>query len=97
MNLLSKEDIQKLARLSALKLEEQEASLLAEQVSAILKYVEQIGQADVAGFSPVRLTNQNVFREDVALQRPSDDLLAQAPKRKDNYFVVPQILEQNKQ
>ncbi len=93
---LSKDDIQKLAHLSALKLDEQETALLAEQVSAILKYVEQIGEANVSDFSPVRLTNKNIFREDVALQRPSQDILAQAPKRKDNYFVVPQILEQNK-
>lgn len=96
MNHLSKDDIQKLATLSTLKLDEQEAALLADQVSAILKYVEQIGQADVSKFSPVRLTNQNIFRDDVALQQPSDAILAQAPKRKDNYFVVPQILEQNK-
>ena len=96
MNQLSKDDIQKLAQLSALRLGQQEATLLADQVSAILKYVEQIGQADVSAFLPVRLTNKNIFRDDVAVQRPSEDILAQAPKRKDNYFVVPQILEQNK-
>lgn len=93
---LSKDDIQKLAHLSALKLDEQETALLAEHVSAILKYVEQIGEANVGSFSPVRLTNKNIFRDDIAIQRPSQDMLAQAPKRKDNYFVVPQILEQNK-
>lgn len=97
MNHLSIEDVKKLAQLSALKIEEEEAALLADQVSSILSYVEQISEADVARFSPIRLTNQNIFREDIATQQSSEALLAQAPKRKENYFVVPQILEQNKQ
>lgn len=96
MNHLSKDDIKKLAKLSALKLDEQEAELLAGQISAILQYVEQIGQADVANLSPVRLTNQNIFRDDVAIRQSSEALLAQAPKSREPYFVVPQILEQNK-
>ena len=86
----------RLATLSALKLDEQEIELLSSQIGAILNYATQIGQVDTTGFSPVRLTNQNIFRDDVAVQQPSEVLLAQAPKRKDQYFVVPQILEQNK-
>lgn len=96
MNHLSKDDVKKLAKLSVLKLDEQEAELLAGHISAILQYVEQIGQANVANLSPVRLTNQNVFRDDVAIRQSSEALLAQAPKSRETYFVVPQILEQNK-
>ncbi|MBM3887252.1 aspartyl/glutamyl-tRNA amidotransferase subunit C, partial [Candidatus Dependentiae bacterium] len=70
---------------------------LSKQIGTILEFAAQIAQADTEGHSSVRLTNQNIFREDVAVQQPSQFLLAQAPKRKDQYFVVPQILEQNKQ
>ncbi len=97
MKHLSKDEIKKLATLSALKLDEQEIELLSGQIGAILEYATQISQVNTTGLSPVRLTNQNIFRADVALQQPSEVLLAQAPKRRDQYFVVPQILEQNKQ
>lgn len=97
MKHLSKDEIKKLATLSALKLDEQEIELLSGQIAAILEYATQISQVNTTGLSPVRLTNQNIFRADVALQQPSEVLLAQAPKRRDQYFVVPQILEQNKQ
>jgi aspartyl-tRNA(Asn)/glutamyl-tRNA(Gln) amidotransferase subunit C len=97
MSQLSTEDIKKLATLSALKLDEQEVQLLTKQIGSILEYVAQISMVDTQGRSSIRLTNQNIFREDVAIQQSTDALLAQAPQRKDNYFVVPQILEQNKQ
>ena len=97
MNQISTEDIKKLATLSALKLDEQEVQLLTKQIGSILEYVAQISTVDTQGLSPIRLTNQNIFREDVAIQQPTEALLAQAPQRKDTYFVVPQILEQNKQ
>jgi aspartyl-tRNA(Asn)/glutamyl-tRNA(Gln) amidotransferase subunit C len=96
MSHLSKDEVKKLAVLSALKLDEQEVEMLTKQIGSILDYVAQIGQADVTGISPVRLTSQNIFREDVAIQQSSQPLLTQAPKSKDHYFVVPQILEQNK-
>lgn len=96
MNHVTNDTIKKLAQLSALHLEESEVELLAAQLSTILEYVEQIADADVSRFSPVRLTNQNIFREDVSEQKSTTDLLTQAPEKHDTYFVVPQILEQNK-
>ena len=97
MNTVSKDTIKKLATLSAFKLDEHESELLSKQITLILDYATQISQVDTTGFSPVRLTNQNIFRDDVAAQQSCENLLTQAPKRKNQYFVVPQILEQNKQ
>ncbi len=96
MKRVSKEEVRKLAVLSALKLDDTEAEILTRDIGAILEYVTQIQSADTSKFSQIRLTNQNIFRKDVAIKGFSEDLLAQAPKRKDSYFVVPQILEQNK-
>jgi Asp-tRNA(Asn)/Glu-tRNA(Gln) amidotransferase C subunit len=39
--------------------------------------------------------NVNVFREDVIVQTDPEPILAQAPEREGNYFVVPRILESN--
>lgn len=67
MSKLTQEDIVKLARLARLELSEAEVAEYADELSAILQYVEQLGSVDVTGLKP---TNQvtglvNVTREDV--------------------------------
>ncbi len=63
---LSRDDILKLAALSRLELTEDEVVEYSRELSAVLKYVEQLHTVDVAGLKP---TNQvtgltNVTRDD---------------------------------
>lgn len=63
---LTREDVLKLAQLARLDLTDEEIAEYADELSAILQYVEQLSSVDVAELQP---TNQvtgltNVTRED---------------------------------
>lgn len=63
---LTRDDVLKLARLARISLTDTEVDHFADELSAILGYVEQLSSVDVSGLEP---TNQvtgltNVTRED---------------------------------
>ena len=64
------EEVKKLAKLSHLKLSEQEAEKYQAELNAILGYVEQLQSADIEGLEPTYQVsgNKNVVREDVVDQ-----------------------------
>jgi aspartyl-tRNA(Asn)/glutamyl-tRNA(Gln) amidotransferase subunit C len=92
----SREQIDKIAKLGRLKLTDDEAARMSQQLGAILDYVEQLGQVDTTGVEPLAhcLPVHNVFREDrVSPPLPVDEALANAPKRVGDFYAVPAILE----
>lgn len=93
---LKRDDILKLAHLARLQLSEEEITEYAEELSAILQYVEQLQNVDVDGLAP---TNQvtgltNVMRDDEILDYGYDphDLLKNVPTVKDNLIKVKRII-----
>lgn len=94
MTKITKEEVLKIAKMSHLELHEDEIPALIKQLDDVLSYAERV--KEVSGLSqeaPVR--NVNVMREDVAIQSDPERILAQAPEREGNYFVVPAILDHN--
>lgn len=93
MATFTKEELLKIAHLSSLKLDEQEIPVFVDQITAILQYVDQLATAQVCTQAePIR--NVNVLRDDIAHSTDPEALLALAPERIENYFGVPQILEE---
>lgn len=91
----NKEDLLKVAKLSALELTEKEIETFGEQLNKVLGFIEQIKQVNIEGdFELVR--NKNIFREDQIVVSNSTEVLNQAPQQQLNYFVVPKILNENK-
>lgn len=93
---ISHEDVLHLARLSHLQLTDDEASLLKEDLSAILTYIEQLSELDTDGIEPTYQVSGlvNVFRDDVvqkSLANP-ESLLALAPDVEKNQIKVPRVL-----
>ncbi|MBT3827968.1 aspartyl/glutamyl-tRNA amidotransferase subunit C [bacterium] len=87
-------DIKKLAKLSNIALREEEIAPLTKQIDDILSYAQCVVQAA----QEVKLASRskiNVFRPDQALKTDPEPLLAQAPQREQNYFVVPVILKKD--
>lgn len=94
--MLSREEIDHLARLARLSLNDEERAVYTGQINEILGYVEKLKELEVAGVDPTAyvVPLQNVTREDRS--RPSydrEEMLANAPERVDGYFKVPKILE----
>jgi aspartyl-tRNA(Asn)/glutamyl-tRNA(Gln) amidotransferase subunit C len=96
MSKLSREDILKLARLSRLKLSDEEIESLQAQLSEILTYVEQLNEVDVTGLEPTyQVTGlKNITRPDEVrdYQAKPADLLKNAPATIDNQFKVKRVL-----
>lgn len=89
-----KEELIKLADLSALKVYDNEIDNLVNQIQKLLDYIEELNKVKLSReASPTR--NVNVFREDKAIKFDSTPLLKQAPKIKDGFFVVPKILNKS--
>lgn len=92
MTEFSKEDVLELAKISSLKLEENEIEWLREQLAKTIEYTKQL-EAFKSREEHDAVKTVNVFREDKAIQKNSSPLLAQGPKTQETYFVVPKILD----
>ena len=89
---VSKEEIIKLAKMSGIELEKNEASELQQDIIKILDYVNQLNELDVENVQPTyQVTDlNNVWREDVVQESPASKevLLNLAPENKDNFFMA---------
>ncbi|MBI5379754.1 MAG: Asp-tRNA(Asn)/Glu-tRNA(Gln) amidotransferase subunit GatC [Nitrospirae bacterium] len=93
---LTREEVNHVARLARLHFSEEEAERFREQLSAILTYVEKLGELDTTGVEPTShvLPIRNVFREDAVLPSlPREEALANAPDRTEEFYRVPKIIE----
>ena len=89
-------DVEYVSNLARLELTPEERELFQRQLDGIVGYVEKISEVDVEGVPPMRHGQElvNAFREDEV--RPSLDkevALANAPKRVDDEFLLPKIVE----
>ena len=93
---MTKQDVEKVAKLARLALTDIEKAAFTTQLSQILTHVETLKQYDTAGVEPMAtvLGQVNVFRPDDT--RPSlcvERAVANAPESSDGFFVVPKIIE----
>jgi aspartyl/glutamyl-tRNA(Asn/Gln) amidotransferase C subunit len=92
VNKLSKEELARVTELASLELSGEEADAFARQLTELLTYTEEITSVSLSTELEAA-KNINVFREDKAVRKPSDRLMAQAPETHDGYFIVPNILD----
>ncbi len=95
MATLSRKDVEHVAHLARLGLTDDELSLLEGQLNHILDQYGILAQLVTEHIAPTAQTIEveNILREDVL--RPSldrDEILANAPEKRGEYFVVPPIL-----
>ncbi|MDL2238472.1 Asp-tRNA(Asn)/Glu-tRNA(Gln) amidotransferase subunit GatC [Christensenellaceae bacterium OttesenSCG-928-K19] len=90
------EEVDRIASLSMLSLDEQTRLMLQKNLDEILEHAEKLNELDTEGVEPTTyiLKQQNVFREDKegkVWQR--DDMLKNAPESEDGCFIVPKVVE----
>ena len=95
MATLSRSEVEHVAHLARLGLSEDELGALEGQLNHILDQYAVLAELDTEQIAPTAQTIEleNILRDDVA--RPSlaaADVLALAPNRSGEYFVVPPIL-----
>jgi aspartyl-tRNA(Asn)/glutamyl-tRNA(Gln) amidotransferase subunit C len=93
---LTREDVLKLARLSRLKLSDEEVEKMQVELSRILDYVGILNKVDISILEPTSQVTglTNVMRADVVKDYgyKSEDLLKNAPAVKDGQFKVKRVL-----
>jgi len=93
---ISREDVEHVARLARLALTPDELETMRTQLNAILVHIDALKAVDTAGVEPTShaVPVVNVFREDEPRPPfPVEDMLRNAPDRAGNFFRVPRIIE----
>jgi aspartyl-tRNA(Asn)/glutamyl-tRNA(Gln) amidotransferase subunit C len=92
---LSRSDVEHVAHLARLGLTDEELSRLEGQLNHIVDQYAALAELDTEHIPPTAQTIEleNILREDVVRPSlPAADVLALAPQRAGEYFVVPPIL-----
>lgn len=92
---ITPDDVRHVAKLSRLRLNEDEVTHFAQQLSAVLEHVAAINELDVSDVEPMAHAGDltNVLREDeVGPTLAVDEALANAPQRDGPFFAVPKVL-----
>ena len=88
--------VKRVARLARIAVSEEDAARMTGELNAILGFVEQLNEVDVEGVEPM---TSNVhqplrLRDDVVTDgNRVADVLGNAPKSADGFFVVPKVVE----
>lgn len=93
--MVEKKDIQYIADLANLKIEEEEMDTFTKQIGDILEYFEKLDELDTDEVVPTAYTvpMKNVMREDkVEPSMDREKILSNAPDKKDGQFRVPKII-----
>ncbi len=93
---LSAKDVEKVARLARLRLNETDIEQYAAQLSQILDYAAILEAVETEGVEPMvhAIELANVWREDEILTSlPRQQALQNSPAQDGKHFVVPQILD----
>ena len=86
----------KVAKLARIRMEEAALPKLAEQLSGILEFMEQLNEVDVTGIEPmVSVTPMRLARRaDVVTDgNQQAAILANAPDAREGFFAVPKVVE----
>jgi aspartyl-tRNA(Asn)/glutamyl-tRNA(Gln) amidotransferase subunit C len=95
-NIISKKDVEHVAKLSRLKLKEEEKQKLTQQLNSILEYMKKLNKLDISKTEPTShvIPLENVKRKDVKKPSyPVEEVLQNAPDKERGYFKVPPIIE----
>jgi aspartyl-tRNA(Asn)/glutamyl-tRNA(Gln) amidotransferase subunit C len=88
--------VRRIAHLARIAVADDEVEHLRGELNAILTFVEQLSEADVAGVEPMTsVTPMDMKKraDEVTDGGIADDIIKNAPVREDHFFVVPKVVE----
>jgi aspartyl-tRNA(Asn)/glutamyl-tRNA(Gln) amidotransferase subunit C len=94
--MIDRAQVQKVAHLARLELDEDEQERFTRQLQSILGYIEELQQLDTQGVSPTTraIETHNVLRDDAPeVFGRREAILDNAPARLEDFFRVPKIME----
>ena len=97
--MIEKKDVAHIAHLARIALTSEEEERFAAELSAILRFVEELNGLDTAGVAPVNGGGEevNIMREDAFLTESLDgkapQLMNAVPEKKENWVKVKSVFE----
>ena len=93
---LSKQEVDRVANLARLDLNEAMAEKMAVQLSQVLGFIAKLNELDTSGVEPLSHPGAltSVFRDDApAASLDREAALKNAPDQTDGFFRVPRVIE----
>ena len=90
------ETVRRVAHLARIAVAEGEIEHLQSELNAILAFVEQLSEVDVAGVEPMTSVAPMAMKkrkDEVTDGGIANDIMANAPAREDHFFLVPKVVE----
>jgi aspartyl-tRNA(Asn)/glutamyl-tRNA(Gln) amidotransferase subunit C len=88
--------VRRVAKLARIREPEERLEPLAQELSSILGWIEQLGEVDTDGVEPMAsaVAVKLPLREDVVTDGgDAGAILANAPAKADGFFIVPKVVE----
>jgi len=92
---LTEDQVRHVAKLARLRLEPEEVTSMAHQLSHVLGYISKLNELDVTNVEPMAhaMEQTNVLRQDVPEPGlPVEQILANAPEKDPPFFKVPKVI-----
>lgn len=94
---VDKSTVVRIAQLARIRVPESDLDGLAEELSNILGWVEQLDEVDTEGVEPMTSVTEGMGlrqRKDTVTDGDCRDaVLSNAPEERDGFFVVPKVIE----
>ena len=94
---ITREMTEHVAKLARLSFREDELAGFISQLNQILQHVEKLDELDTADVPPTShmFFTKTPMREDRVREgeSPIEELLQNAPRRRDHFYVVPRVIE----
>lgn len=90
------ETVKRVARLARIAIDDDDAARMSGELNAILGFVEQLDEVDVAGVQPMTSVIPMAMkkRDDAVTDGGrAGDIVANAPAQEENFFLVPKVVE----
>lgn len=96
MSNITKETIDKVAKLANIKIDETNKDHLCDQLTKITNWVESLNEVDTDNIeilSSVHNSTITLFDDEIEQNNKVEDVLKNAPDAQYNYFAVPKVIE----
>ena len=93
---IDKNTILKIAKLTRVKINNNEIDELSNQLSSILDWVEILNEVDTDNIEPLSNVSRSKLylrKDEKNIEDKSNEVLSNAPEKLENYFVVPKVVE----
>ena len=94
--MIEKKDVIKVARLARIQIEEKKLKSLSDELSNIIKFVDQLDEVEIQNVEPLQNINfkKTIMRKDIITEgNDVKKIISNAPLSNEGFFSVPKVIE----